>query len=66
VTEGTFAVTEALLGLNPVQRAKQKTKKPKHQKENVTLKGLQPARQEQYLRLKIGVSLFVRFSAGWT
>jgi hypothetical protein len=58
VTEGAIAGAEALLALNPIQRAKQKSKEPEHDKENVILNGLQTARQEQYLCLEISVSLF--------
>jgi hypothetical protein len=58
VTEGATAGIEALLALNPIQRAKQKSKEREHEKESVILNGLQTARQEQYLWLKIRVSLF--------
>jgi len=57
VAEGTFADTEALLALDPIQRAKQKSKKPKHQKKNVLLNGLQTTRQKQYSWLEIGCLL---------
>jgi len=66
VIEGSIAVTEARLALNPSQRAKQKSKEPEHEQGNLTLNRLQTARQEQYLWLEISVSFFVRFSAGWT
>jgi hypothetical protein len=56
VTEGANAGTEALLALNPIQRAQQKSKEPEHKKENVTLKGLQTVHREQYLRLEISAS----------
>jgi hypothetical protein len=65
MTEGATAGIEALLALNPIQRAQQKSKECEHAKENVLLNGLQTARQVQFLWLKISVSLFVRFSAGW-
>ena len=65
VTEEAFAGSEPLLALNPIQRAQQKSKEREHVRENVILNGLQTARQMQYLWLKISVSLFVRFSAGW-
>ena len=64
MTEGAIAGAEALLELNPIQRAQQKSNQLEHQKENVTLNGLQTARQEQYLWLKISVSFFLWFSAG--
>ena len=60
MTERTTAGGEALLVLNPVQRAQQKSKEPEHEKENVTLNGLQTACQKQYLWLEI-VSPFVGF-----
>jgi hypothetical protein len=53
MTEGATAGIEALLALNPIQRAQQKNKVPAHQKKNVILNGLQTARQEQYLWLEI-------------
>jgi hypothetical protein len=56
VTEGAIAGAEALLALNPIQRAQQKSKRPEHQKGNVTLNGLQTVRQEQYLWLEISIS----------
>ena len=64
MTEGAIAGTEALLAFNPVQREKQKSKEPEHEKENVILNALQTARQERYLWLEISVSLFVRSPAG--
>jgi hypothetical protein len=64
VIEGAIAGAETLLALNPIQRAKQKSKEPEHEQGNVTLNRLQTARQEQYLWLEISVSFFVRFFAG--
>jgi hypothetical protein len=49
VIEGAFAGAEALLELNPIQRAQQKSKDREHVRENVILNGLQTTRQEQYL-----------------
>jgi hypothetical protein len=49
MTEGAICDAEARLALNPIQRTQQKSKKPEHEKQNVTLNGLQTARQEQYL-----------------
>ena len=53
MTEGVTAGTEALLALNAIQRAKQKSKEREHQKQYFTLNCLQAARQEQYSWLKI-------------
>ena len=64
MTEGAFAGSEALLALNPIQRAQQKSKEPDDEKGDVALNSLKTARQELYLWLKISVSLFVRFSRG--
>jgi len=66
VIEGAIAGAEALLALNPVQRAQHKSQQPGRDKENVLLNGLQTTRQEQYSWLEIGYLPFVRFSAGWT
>jgi hypothetical protein len=63
VTEGAFARGEALLALNPIHRAQQKSKEREHVRENVMLNGLQTTRQEQYSWLEIGLSPFVRFFA---
>jgi hypothetical protein len=52
VTERAFAASEALLALNPIQRAQEKSKEREHVRENVILNGLQTTRQEQYLWLK--------------
>ena len=65
MTDGAAAGTEALLALNPIQIAQQKSKEREHVRENILLNGLHTTHQKQYLRLKISVSLFVRFSAGW-
>ena len=65
MTEGAFARGEALLALNPIHRAQQKSKEREHERENVMLNGLQTAPQEQYLWFKISVSLFVLFCAEW-
>ena len=58
MAEGASARGEALLALNPIQRAQQKSKEREHVRENVLLNGLHTTLQEQYLWLKISVSLF--------
>jgi hypothetical protein len=55
---GATAGAEALLTLNPIQRAQQKSKELEHQSRNVTLNGLQTVRREQYLWLEISISFF--------
>ena len=58
MTEGATAGAEALLALNAIQRAQQKSKEPEHEKGKVTLNGLQTVRREQYLWLTIKCLLF--------
>jgi len=59
VTKGAFAGAEALLALNPIQRAQQKSKEREHVRENILLNGLYTTHQKQYLRLKLSVYFVV-------